>query len=153
MDLGVHKGITHSGSAHKRLSLKTGRTMFQSPGHPAEVKSTRMSKMGMREAREKHTQTLSSNAWRGCCANGQRQPQLRTASPEGQDLSFPKGHLQSQTKTQRGCRAGHHFRAHGWVRGESDKGSLGDNLQNVYYKIQYRLAKCFPMFSNTYTAG
>lgn len=86
-------------------------------------------------------------------ANGQRQPQLRTVSPEGQDLSFPKGHLQSQTKTQRGRRAGHYFRAHGWVRGESDKGSLGDNLQNVYYKIQYRLAKCFPMLSNTYTAG
>lgn len=39
-------------------------------------------------------------------ATRQRQPQLRTVSPGGQDVSFPKGHLQSQTKTQRGRWAG-----------------------------------------------
>lgn len=66
---------------------------------------------------------------------------------------FRQGICNHEPKPNEDAEQDNHFRAHGWVRGESDKGSLGDNLQNVYYKIQYRLAKCFPMFSNTYTAG
>lgn len=64
---------------------------------------------------------------------------------------FRKDICNHKPKPNEDAEQDNHFRAHRWVRGESDKGSLGDNLQNVYYKIQYRLAKCFPMFSDTYT--
>lgn len=84
-------------------------------------------------------------------ATRQRQPQLRTVSPGDKMSHFRKDICNHKPKPNEDAEQDNHFRAHRWVRGESDKGSLGDNLQNVYYKIQYRLAKCFPMFSDTYT--
>lgn len=105
--------------------------------HPAEVKSTRMSKMGMRGSKRKAHQTL----FQQCLER------LLLDMPTGRD-NPSSGLLEARSLISE--RASAHKRKpnedaeqdttsqSSWVvRGESTKGSLGDNLQNVYYKIQH----------------
>lgn len=78
-------------------------------------------------------------------ATGQRQPQLRTVSSKGHVLSFPTGHLQPRTKTQRGRWAGQPLQS-SWV-GERRVGQRELRRQSSKCLLQNTVQAC-QMFPN-----
>lgn len=124
---------------------------------PAEVKSTGMSKTGMKEAKEKHIQTLPTKCLERLLLDN---PHSRNTPSSGVPLSkgakflhFPHGICNHKSKPNDAAEQGNHFRAYGVGKGRDGQRELS-RQSSKYFITKYStgLVECFPMFSNTYTA-